>query len=83
VDDAVSTYLLLHNGVSPPCKGAEHDDYPNLDLNTTTDILSQLKDAPNTTQPSQGGQPRQAPDRFTLGSHAVHRKRRRVRSREM
>jgi hypothetical protein len=32
--------------------GAGHDDSPDLGLNTTMDILSQLEDAPDTTQPS-------------------------------
>jgi hypothetical protein len=55
--------------------GAGHDDdYPDLgDLDTTMDILSQLKDAPDTTQPSRARQP---PHHFTPGSDViVHHKR--------
>jgi hypothetical protein len=35
--------------------GAGHDDVPQFGLDTTADILSQLEDAPDTTQPSLGG----------------------------
>jgi hypothetical protein len=57
--------------------GAAHDDdVPDLgpDLDTTADILSQLEDAPDPTQPSQtlhGGRARQPPHRFTPGSGAI------------
>jgi hypothetical protein len=40
--------------------GAGHNDYSDLSLDTT--------------YPSQGGRPQQAPDRFMPGSHAVQRK---------
>jgi hypothetical protein len=36
--------------------GARHNDYLDLGLDTTTDIFSQLEDAPDTTQPSQPSQ---------------------------
>jgi hypothetical protein len=54
--------------------GAGHNDYLDLGLDTTADILLQLEDAPDTTYPSQGGRPQQAPDRFMPGSHTVQRK---------
>jgi hypothetical protein len=55
--------------------GAGHEDISELRLDTTTDILSQLEDAPNVMQPSLGGLPWHAPDHFTPRSHVVHRKR--------
>jgi hypothetical protein len=57
--------------------GAAHDDdVPDLgpDLDTMTDVLSQLVDAPDPTQPShtlQGARARQPPHRFTPGSCTV------------
>jgi hypothetical protein len=35
--------------------GVGHEDVPELELDTTVDVLSQLKDALDTTHPSQGG----------------------------
>jgi hypothetical protein len=35
--------------------GVGHEDVPELGLDTTADVLSQLKDALDTTHPSQGG----------------------------
>jgi hypothetical protein len=62
--------------------GAAHDDDDpdlGLDLDTTVDVVSQLEDAPDPTQPShalQGGRARNPPHYFTPGSGAIiHRKR--------
>jgi hypothetical protein len=33
--------------------GRAHDDYPDLGLDTTADVLSQLEDAPDMMHPSQ------------------------------
>jgi hypothetical protein len=58
---------------------AGHDDYPDLVLDTTADVLSQLEDALESTQPSQpsqGGRQQQPPHCFTPGSSAVFQRKR-------
>jgi hypothetical protein len=67
-------------GARTSSAGAAHDDPDlSLDLDTTADVLSQLEDAPDLTQPSQAlqhGRARNPPHCFTPGSGAVvHRKR--------
>jgi hypothetical protein len=59
--------------------GATHDDVLDLGLDTTTDVLSQLEDAPDTTQrsqPLQGGRARQPPHRFTPSPDTVIQRKR-------
>jgi hypothetical protein len=51
--------------------GADHKDFQDHDLDTTTDILSQLDIASDPTQASQGGRPWQPPYCFTPSSHTV------------
>jgi hypothetical protein len=62
--------------------GAANDDDDvdlGLDLDTTADVLSQLEDPPDLTQPSQalqGVRARNPPHRFTLGSSTVVQRKR-------
>jgi hypothetical protein len=85
--DVYRTMLVGHDfgvgssyGAGTSSAGAAHDDPDlSLDLDTTADVLSQLEDAPDPTQPSQALQHGRAwnpPHCFTPGSGAViHRKR--------
>jgi hypothetical protein len=67
-------------GTSSTGAANDNDDVDlGLDLDTTADVLSQLEDPPDLTQPShalQGVRARNPPHHFTLGSSTVVQRKR-------